>query len=84
MHRFTQPLEFLATTLLVSLVLVAQDVDTSRSEMSATIERYSADRAIQNRSAPIDFSAAHLARMKQFYSGEEPPDWNSIPTTARM
>ena len=36
--------------------------------MRATIERYTADRAIQNRSAPIDFSAAHIARMKQFYA----------------
>jgi uncharacterized protein (DUF885 family) len=50
------------------LVLSAQDVDTSRSEMRSTIERYSADRAIQNRSAPIEYSAAHSARMKQFYT----------------
>jgi uncharacterized protein (DUF885 family) len=37
--------------------------------MRATIERYSADRAIQNRSAPIDYSPANSARMKQFYTG---------------
>jgi len=67
-HRFT--LSFFTTSALIgcSLVLNAQDVDTSRSEMRAAIERYSADRAILNRSAPIDFSAAHNARMKQFYT----------------
>ncbi len=49
-------------------VLFAQDVDTSRSEMRASIERYTADRTSLNRSSPIDYSPAHNARMKQFYS----------------
>jgi uncharacterized protein (DUF885 family) len=66
-HRFTQSLVICSATIVGSLVVCAQDVDTSRSEMRAMIERYSADRAIQNRSAPVDFSAAHSARMKQFY-----------------
>jgi hypothetical protein len=65
-HRFTCPLVFCLLTA-GTLVLTAQDLDTSRSEMRATIERYSADRAIQNRSAPIDYSPANSARMKQFY-----------------
>ena len=68
MHRFTQSLVVCSATIICSLVLCAQDIDTSRSEMRATIERYSADRAIQNRSAPIDFSPTHNARMKQFYA----------------
>jgi uncharacterized protein (DUF885 family) len=65
-HRFTRPLVFCLLTA-GTLALTAQDLDTSRSEMRATIERYSADRAIQNRSAPIDYSPANSARMKQFY-----------------
>src|SRR5262245_7127312 len=65
-HRFTPSL--VIALIVCSLVISAQDVDTSRSEMRAAIERYSADRAILNRSAPIDFSAAHTTRMKQFYT----------------
>src|SRR5688572_32573641 len=68
-NRFTQSV-VVSAMLVCGLVLSAQDLDTSRSEMRATIERYSADRAIQNRSAPIDYSAAQVARMKQFYT-----DW---------
>ena len=68
MHRFARSLIFCGATIVSSFILVAQDVDTSRSEMRATIERYTADRAIQNRSAPIDFSALHISRMKQFYA----------------
>ena len=68
MQRFTQSLVFCVGIIAFTFVLFAQDVDTSRSEMRATIERYTADRAIQNRSAPIDFSAVHIARMKQFYA----------------
>jgi uncharacterized protein (DUF885 family) len=69
-HRFTQSLVTCLAIVVCGLVISAQDVDTSRSEMRASIERYSSDRAIQNRSAPIDFSTAHTARMKQFYA-----DW---------
>jgi uncharacterized protein (DUF885 family) len=68
LHRFTQLLVCGLAAIVCGLVLAAQDVDSSRSEMRAAIERYSADRAILNRSAPIDFSAAHAARMKQFYN----------------
>jgi uncharacterized protein (DUF885 family) len=67
-HRFTRSLVICSATLVCSAILTAQDVDTSRSEMRATIERYSTDRAIQNRSAPIDFSNAQMTRMRQFYT----------------
>ena len=67
MRRTTQTvIVWLAFT--CPLILAAQDVDTSRSEMRATIDRYTADRAIQNRSYPIEFSAANQGRMKQFYT----------------
>jgi exonuclease III len=36
--------------------------------MRPTIERYTADRGSLNRSSPIDYSPAHNAEMKQFYS----------------
>ncbi len=68
MHRFTQSLVVFVTALVCSLVLSAQDIDTSRSEMRATIERYSADRGSQNRSSPITSSPGYHARMKQFYA----------------
>jgi uncharacterized protein (DUF885 family) len=67
-HRFTKTVVIWLATILCSLILAAQDLDTSRSEMRSAIERYTADRAILNRSAPIDFSAARSARMKQFYA----------------
>ena len=51
-----------------AVVMLSQDVDTSRSEMRASIERYTSDRAALNRSSPVDYSPAGIARMKQFYS----------------
>lgn len=72
MHRFTQALVVFAIVIACSFALAAQDVDASRSEMRAMIERYTADRGSLNRSAPIDFSQTRNARMKQFYT-----DWLS-------
>jgi len=46
------------------------DLDSSRSEMRAVIERYVADRGSLSRSYPVESSPARLARFKQFYS-----DW---------
>jgi uncharacterized protein (DUF885 family) len=76
-HRFTLSLVFVSAAVVFSLVLSAQDVDTSRSEMRAVIERYSADRGSLNRSTPANFSPAYNAQMKQFYA-----DWQA--TLGRM
>src|SRR5881396_2100899 len=68
MYRFAQGLFVFPVVMVCTLILWAQDVDTSRSEMRATIERYTADRVSLNRSSPIDFSPARSARMKEFYT----------------
>ena len=68
MFRFRQAPVFCFLFTVCAAVLFAQDLDTSRSEMRATFERYTADRGGINRSSPIDYSPAHNARMKQFYS----------------
>src|SRR5215813_11489335 len=68
MLEFRQGLVFCFIVALWTVVVFAQDVDTSKSEMRSTIERYTADRGSLNRSSPIDYSPAHNARMKQFYS----------------
>src|SRR5262249_47682253 len=68
MLEFRQGLVFCFLVALWTVVLFAQDVDTSRSEMRPTIERYTADRGSLNRSSPIDYSPANNAQMKQFYS----------------
>src|SRR5262249_29624702 len=68
MLRFRLAFVFYFFTVLSVLTLFAQDLDTSRSQLRAMIERYTADRALLNRSSPIDYSPAHNARMKQFYS----------------
>jgi uncharacterized protein (DUF885 family) len=67
-HRFTSSLAVLSIGVVCSLVLTAQDLDSSKSELRSMIERYTADRGSQNRSSPIDFSPARIARMKQFYA----------------
>src|SRR5215813_10032967 len=68
MLEFRRGLVFCFLVALWTVVLFAQDVDTSRSEMRPTIERYTADRGSLNRSSPIDYSPANNAQMKQFYS----------------
>ncbi|MBO0720377.1 MAG: DUF885 family protein, partial [Blastocatellia bacterium] len=49
------------------------ELDTSRSEMRAVIERYTVDRGSLTRSYPVEISAARQARFKQFYS-----DWLAL------
>src|SRR5260370_15637887 len=44
------------------------DLDPSRSELRAAIERYSADRGNLARAYPIEGSPNRQARMKQFYA----------------
>jgi uncharacterized protein (DUF885 family) len=66
--RFRQGLVFSFLAALWAVALFAQDLDTSRSEMRGTIERYTVDRASLSRSSPVDYSPSHNDRMKQFYS----------------
>ncbi len=49
------------------------ELDSSKSEMRAVIERYVADQGSLSRSYPVESSPARLARFKQFYS-----DWLAL------
>ena len=69
MHRIAPALALIASSLLVSAQPPAanSDLDQSRSEMRATIERYTADRASLTRAYTIDLSAGRRDRMTKFY-----------------
>jgi uncharacterized protein (DUF885 family) len=50
-----------------------EEIDQSKSELRAIIERYVADRGSLTRSYPVESSPARQARFKQFYS-----DWLAL------